>query len=271
MKFRTIIILLVLVLVGGCGSNQPVVPTPPSVRFSMFSPIITTPKVMKFKVKLTIHNRMRATYNVDNVKYAVDLNGRELFASSYAPGKPIRSRGNMYVTIPFQIALKDMAKQGVDILADHAIRIGFRGSVLSNSAHGFAPVPFESTKSLPLPRLPIVSFAGVGGRPFSRNFVIYIKIKNTNRFPMDIRRVSSFVRINGRKYDLLATQEAVQIAPGSSERLAFRIRNAKSKSASMVLNILQSHSKVELSVGGSIECNSPYGLIYIPVELVGHG
>lgn len=256
--------IVVVLLLAGCASKSgPVVPTPPSVQFTQFDSLVITPDVIKFQVKLLIRNRMRAGLDLQKVDYGVDLHDKLLFIDSFAELHPIKSNGREVVTVPFQIAMKDVLDQAVDVLAEEQLRVSFRGEVYPV---GFDPVPFQQTKTIPLPKIPAVSLEGTRSSPADRTFTVLLRIKNTNTFPLNVKSIDSYLEMNGTRYSLLRTDGSTEIQPGSAETIPLTVEQSTAKTLSMILNIAQSGS-LQFALGGDIRCQTPYGLIFIPLKL----
>jgi LEA14-like dessication related protein len=262
-RHRSLALTLLVLLLVGCATQGSSVPTPPSVRFTQFDSLVFTPEVIKFQVRLLIRNRMRAGLDLQKIDYGVNLHDKPLFTDSFAELYPIKGDGQEVVTFPFQIAMKDIAKQAVDVLAEEALRVSFQGQVYPV---GFDPVPFESTRTIPLPKIPSVAVEGTRGSPAERIFTVLLRITNPNTFALNLKSIDSYLEINGTKYGLLRTQGTTEIQPNSAETVSLSMEQSTAKTLSMVLNMAQSGS-FRFAVGGDLRCQTPYGLIFIPLKL----
>jgi LEA14-like dessication related protein len=252
-------------LLAGCASQGPVV-APPDVRVTWFNSTLITPEIVKFQAKVLIHNRSSSPLGFDRVDYAVDLLDTELFKDSFAQLLRTGGRKDQTVTFPFQIAMKDILDQSVGILAEGAVRVTFRGIVYPEASSGFGPAAFEQTIMIPLPRIPEVAFAGAEGVPLSELFRVKLRIRNTNDFPLTVSSLDSYLQINQQRYSLLYSEQSVDLPAGGSGVVVLRMEQTPGKTLSMALSALQTPNP-KFSVGGTIECHSPYGWIVIPVKL----
>jgi hypothetical protein len=268
MDFKRIISwgVVLLLVTAGCASKGPPVLKPPTVQVSQFNSTVITPQVVKFKAVILIHNRGSGALDFERVDYTVDLHDQELFASSFDGMKRTKGRGHQTVTFPFQIAMQDILDHSLEILAEESMRVTFRGIVYPDRTSGYSSVPFESTISIPIPKLPRVDFAGTEGVPFSEMFLVKLKVNNTNSFPISINSIDSYLEINEVRYQLLHTNEATDLESNTWKSVTLKMENTPGKTLSMVINTLQS-SEPEFLVGGTIECNSPYGWILVPFQL----
>ena len=262
-RHRSLVLPALVLLLVGCAAPGPVVPTPPSVQFTQFDSLVITPDVIKFQVKLLIRNQMNAGLDLQKIDYGVDAHDKPVYTDSFAQLYPIRANGHEVVTFPFQIAMKDVMDRAVDVLAEEAIRVKFRGQVYPV---GFDPVPFELTKTIPLPKIPAITVEGTRGSPSDRIFTVLLRIKNPNTFPLDVKSIDSYLEMNGTRYGLLRTQGNTQIQPSSAETIPLTMEQSTTKTLSMVLNMAQSGS-FQFAIGGDISCQTPYGLIFIPLRL----
>ena len=78
--------------------------------------------------------------------------------------------------------------------------------------------------------------------------------------------LDSYLQINQQRYALLHTEQSTELAPGGSGTVVLNMEQTPGKTLSMALSALQSKNP-KFSVGGTIECRSPYGWIIIPVLL----
>jgi LEA14-like dessication related protein len=130
---------------------------------------------------------------------------------------------------------------------------------------GFAPIPFRLTKSIPLPKIPDVTIERTEGSPL-RTFTVFLKVKNINAFPLNIKSINSYIELNGTKYSLLRTQESTEIKPGSAETVSLKMEMSTGKTLGLALNAALS-STPQFTIGGDISCQTPYGLVYVPLKL----
>ena len=249
--------------VVGCASQGPAVTEPPAVRVSRLASTVITPDLIKFEAKVVIQNRSTSALELDRLDYAVDLMDRELFKDSFADLLRSKGRGSQTVTLPFQIAMKDILAQSVPILAEGQIRVGFRGTVFPLA---FEPAPFREEIRLPLPKIPEVTLAGVDGTPVSDVFRVRLRVHNTNGFAVTVNSVETHIDINQQRYPMLRTEQTTELAPGGIGTVTLRMENTPGKTLSMALSALQGQA-LKLAVGGTIECRSPYGWIVIPFSV----
>jgi hypothetical protein len=256
------VLVAAVALLAACGCPEPVIPTPPDVRVALHSTLIT-PDVIKFQARVVIDNRMCADLTIDEVVYGADLHDTPLFTESFTALHPMRRYGQQTVTLPFQVAMKDVLDQAVDVLAEEGIRVDFRGEVFPT---GFEPLPFQATRTIPLPRIPLVSITGAEGSPLDGFFTVFLAMKNTNCFPISIESITSHLELNGKRYELLQTPGTTEIPPAGSGRIALTMEHTHGKALSAILNIARSGS-VRFGIGGSLSCRTPYGLLWVPLEL----
>jgi hypothetical protein len=264
MKRLTAALSLILstFFLNACASG-PVVPVPPTVKVAELNSVLITPEVIKFQGKIVIKNRMAGGLEVQKVDWGADLHDNPIFRESFTQLHPMNAHANQTVTFPFQIAMKDVVNQAVDVLAEEAIRVGFRGTVYPE---GFEPVPFEASRTIPLPKIPAVSIDGTRGSPLDGMFTVFLRIKNPNEFPMNLKSIDSYLAMNGKRYGLLRTPGAANMGPGGTAKVPLTMKHTRGKGLSMMLNVVQSQS-AKFEIGGSFSCQTPYGTVYVPLEL----
>jgi hypothetical protein len=258
---------LALVL-AGCASQRPVVPKPPTVKVSQLRSLSFTPDLVKFQAKVLIENIGNAPLNFERTDYTVDLFDKELFSDTFADMLKTKGGGTQTVTFPFQISMEDIKKQGLDILAEESLRVAFHGQVVCDASYGFDPIPFDATLTIPLPKIPMVTFLGADGAPFTETFRIRLGVGNPNNFPFTVDSIDSYLVLNDTRYSLLRTDRATEIPAGGSGLIVLQMKTTPGKALSMALNLAQSgDAGPELDMTGSVTLATPYGWVYVPVSL----
>lgn len=264
----TLIIVSSLALLG-CASKGPVVPVPPTVRVSSFRSTVITPDIIKFQAKILINNNMRAPLNFDKTDYGANLFDKPIFSDTFTGMKRTNSNGTETVTFPFQISMKDILAQDVALLAEGQLRVEFHGVVFPSVESGFAPVRFSQEITIPIPKMPTLSFEGTEGSPVGRQFSVRLSMHNSNDFDMSVDSVDSYIDLNGQRYTLLHSRQESAIPANGNGTVTLTMENSVGKTLSFALNAIQGNN-IKFTVGGTIVCSTPYGWIYIPVGVTGH-
>lgn len=267
--FGTAIGIIVSTLgVVSCASKGPVVPVPPTVRVSSFRSTVITPDVIKFRASILINNNMRAPLDFDKTDYGANLFDKPIFSDTFNGMKRTNSNGTETVNFPFQISMKDILAQDVALLAEGQLRVEFHGTVYPSVQSGFAPVRFSQEITIPIPKIPTLSFEGTQGSPVGRQFSVRLSMHNPNDFDMAVDSVDSFIDLNGQRYTLLHSQQESAIPANGSGSVTLTMENSVGKTLSFALNAIQGNN-IKFTVGGTIVCSTPYGWIYIPVGVTG--
>ncbi|MFN0058533.1 MAG: hypothetical protein ACKVX7_08755 [Planctomycetota bacterium] len=255
--------LMVTAIVCSCAAPGPFVSMPPTVSVSQFESCLITPELIRFQARVLIRNKMRGPLEIAKVEYGADLHDRPLFTETFDALHPMKSLGSQTVTTPIQIAMADILNQAEDVLAEEAIRVTYRGMVYPV---GFEPIPFAATQVIPKPRIPEIAIDDVRGNPLDGECTVLLKVSNRNAFPIVFQSVETFLTLNGKKYDLLRTDSCSEIAARGVGQLAVTMRHTQGKALSVLINIARNQA-ANFTVGGSIACQTPYGLMRLPVEL----
>lgn len=250
-------------LFPACASSGPVEPVPPRVEVREFNSTLITPEAIDFVGTVAIVNQMSGPLQIQKVDYSADLHGQPYMSESFTDLKAMRSRGTQTVTLPIRVPMQQLVKQIEDVLAEESVRVTLSGTVFPV---GFDPIPFTATKVIPVPRIPKIALDGAQGNPLEGAFTVFLKVENTNRFPIDFRSIESFLTLNGKRYDLLQTESFRCVQPGASGRIALAMRQTRGKGLSMLVNVVKNQS-ADFVVGGAIQCQTPHGLFQLPVEL----
>jgi hypothetical protein len=253
-------------LLAGCASQGPIVSVPPTVKVSSFESTSFSPTLAKYEAKILIHNNAGAQIEFQGVDYAVDLFDTQLFTDSFDGLKRTNANGDQTLTYNFQIAMSDIAQQGIDLLSEQSLRVTLRGNVYTAARYGMDPVPFTATVIVPIPRMPEITYVGTEGEPLTNSWRINFTVVNPNSFPFTLTAVKTFLVLNGKKYSLLHTRGAVEMKPGDSTPVALQMETSPGKALSMALN-LASNPDVRFNITGSVTCKTPYGWILIPLNL----
>jgi hypothetical protein len=253
-------------LLAGCASQAPIVTTPPTVSVSSFESVSFSPTLAKYEAKVLIHNNAGADLDFRGVDYVVDLLDTQLFTDSFSGLKRMRGNGDQTVTYSFQIAMDDIAKQGIDLLSEQSLRVTLRGEVFTAARYGMGPQPFTATVTVLIPRMPEITYVGAEGDPLSDSWRVTFNVANTNNFPFTLTSVKTFLELNGKKYSMLHTRGAVELKPGDTAPVVLQMENSPGKTLSMALN-LASNRTLRFNLTGTITCKTPYGWIFIPLNL----
>jgi len=255
-------------LLASCASQPqgPMVSTPPTVSVSSFQSISFSPTLVKYEAKVLIHNKADAELEFQRVDWAVDLFDTELFTDSFSGPKRMKAGGDQTVPFGFQIATKDIANQGIDLLAEESLRVTFRGEVRTAARYGMDPVPFTATVTVPLPRMPDVSYLGSEGDPLSDAWRLHFNVTNNNSFPVTLSSVKTFVVLNAKKYSLVHTKGETVLQPGVVTPVDLQMETTPGKALSMALN-LATNRNLRFNLTGQVTCKTQYGWIFIPLDL----
>jgi LEA14-like dessication related protein len=251
-------------LLSSCASG-PVVPMPPSVRVVDFNSTVITPDAIKFVAKVAIENEMRGPLEIQRVDFGADLHDSRLFDDSFSKVRPMNSRSTTTLTLPFQVAMTDIGDRIEDVVAEEAVRVTLHGTVYPV---GFEPIPFVAEKVIPMPRVPNVALAGTRGNPLEGEFTVFLDVENTNHFPISCGSVETFLKLNGKRYDLMRTEGFSNLRAGATGRVALTMRATRAKGLSMIINVAKNHG-ADFAIAGQMSCQTPHGLILLPVDLSG--
>lgn len=256
--------LILLPFVIGACSSAPAIPIAPTVEVASFEPLVITPDAIRYRAEVVINNQMQRRLDVVKVDWEADLHGKPIASDSFDPLISVRARGQQTVALPFQIAMKDVVNQAVEVLAEEGVRVDFRGAVHPVE---FDPVPFETSRTIPLPKIPVVSIQGVDGVPLQGKFQVILGIKNNNAFPMTFQSVDSYLGFHGKRYTLLKSRNDAEIGPGSTGTVTLTMRRTGGRSLSLTLNMIQPEGETKFEIGGSFSCHTPHGLFEVPLKL----
>src|SRR5204863_1121572 len=97
-------------------------------------------------------------------------------------------------------------------------------------------------------------------------FTVFLRVENTNAFPLTFRSVESFLNLNGKRYDLLQSECFTRVEPGAAGRIALTMRQTRGKGLGMLVNVVKNQS-ADFTVGGLVQCQTPHGLFHVPLEV----
>ncbi|MBX3461990.1 MAG: hypothetical protein KF830_02380 [Planctomycetes bacterium] len=247
---------------GACAST-PAEPTPPCIELAELHSTRITPEAIEFRARVVVRNGTLDELRLRQVDYGADLHDRRLFDETFADLKPMRAGSTTTVTLPFQVAMKDVAAQVEDVLAEESVRVTLRGAVVPI---GHEPLPFHATKVLPLPKPPRVTLAGARGNPMDGEFTVFLQVDNPNTFPLSFGSAETWLKIDGRRHDLLRTESFTDLPAGGSGRVALTMRMSRAKGIGMIVGAVKNRS-ADYAIGGQLACRTPHGLFCLPVEL----
>jgi len=260
--------LALILVLGGCASQGPVVHRPPTVRVSELTSLSFTPDLVKFRAKVLIRNISNGDMTFERTDYAVDLFDTQLFSDTFADMLKTRGGGTQTVTFPFQISMEDIMKQGVNLLNEEGLRVVFHGQVLCDPSYGYDAIPFDATLTIPIPKMPSVTYLGSDGTPFTGSFRIRLAVSNPNEFPFTVDSINTYLVLNDTRYNLLRTDNPAEIPAGGSGVVVLQMKSTPEKALSMALNLAQSGDQgPELDLAGTVTLSTRYGWVYVPVSV----
>jgi LEA14-like dessication related protein len=127
-------------------------------------------------------------------------------------------------------------------------------------------VPFTQTITIPIPKMPDVTYVGSEGEPFSSAFRLNFQVTNPNSFPFTLTSVKTFLEISGKKYSLLHTRKSTDFQPGETQPVVLQMENSPGKTLIMALN-LAADPHPTFNITGTVTFSTPYGWIFIPLSL----
>jgi len=266
MRFSSRLAVLAALAAAGCA-HGPIVPVAPDVEVTELASKELNPSEIAFESQVTIFNRMDADLDVDRIEYSVDLFDKPLFSDTFTQLKTTDGLDKQWVTFPWRVAMKDIQAQSPQVLAEGQVRVRFRGTVYPR---GFAPIPFESETAVPIPKPPLITWAGASGVPGIGVFTLNIGVQNPNGFPLNLYKLDAYVELNGSRYKLTRTEESGDIPPGGFGTVGLRFSAARvaRNLLGMAINAAVNQS-AHVAVGGSIRASTPYGDMVLPLRLDG--
>jgi len=254
-------------LVAACASEPPgpMVDVQPTVTVSSFQSTSFSPTLVKYEARLLVHNNATTDIEFRGVDYAVDLFDNELFTDSTGV-KRMHANGDQTVTFPFQIAVKDIQNQGIDVLSEQSLRVTFRGEVFTAKRYGLDPVAFTATVTVPLPRMPNVEYLGSEGDPLTDAWRLHFNVTNNSSFPVTLSSVKTFLVLNGKKYSMVHTHGQTDLQPGIATPVDLQMETSPGKALSMALNLAVNRS-LRWNLTGQVTCQTQYGWIYMPLDV----
>jgi hypothetical protein len=258
----------VALFLAGCASEPqgPMVSTPPTVGVSSFKSVSFSPTLVKYQANVVIHNNAGTDIDFQRIDWAVDLLDAELFTDSTKGLKRMHANADQVVPFGFQVATQDIASQGIDLFSEESLRVTLRGHVLTAARYGMDPVPFTATVSVPLPRIPDVTYLGSEGDPLTDAWRLHFSVTNKSSFPITLASVKTFVDLNGKKYSLVHTKGETALQPGVATPVDLQMETSPGKALSMALNVVTNRS-LRFNLTGQVTCTTDYGSIFIPMDL----
>ena len=261
-------VLLLAACAGGPkpAEQGPMVTVEPGAKLATLKTVSFSPTLVKYQSSLVIHNNADVDLNLDRIDWSVDLCDAELFTDVSKNLKRTRAGGDLVVPFNFQVATSDIADQGFDLYSEQELRVTVRGEVSPARRCGLDPVPFTATLSVPLPRVPDVTYLGSDGDPLTDKWRLHFTVTNRSSFPITLASVKTFVELNNEKYSLVHTKGVTDLAPGVATPVDLQMENSPAQALSMVLN-LATNRNLRMNLTGQITCTSPYGQILVPLDL----
>ncbi|NIJ51801.1 LEA type 2 family protein [Dyadobacter arcticus] len=208
-------IILVLLLLAGAGfyffnaykkkNSNPVSDLKPRVEMGIGHITNITDSTIDLSIKLLVDNPLPVELDIKGFNYFVQMNGVKIIENEYTEPLLIKSRDSTIVSLPSQLKIKKLKKEGEAEAAEgeDSANYHFEGHfILNKPLLGKDSITLSKDKRLPLYRLPrveIVDYDMTRFRLSKSEIVLKLKFSNQNPFPVQFKNPSYVVDLGKQK------------------------------------------------------------------------
>jgi LEA14-like dessication related protein len=174
----------ILITIGACAGLGEVVQEP-RLHFQKVTPTAFSLGGARFNFDFEVTNPNPLGLHLSQVTYRLALNQRPLINGEVDKGIALPARGSAPLSIPLNLAFKDLAAAVGDIGNTPKLPYQLSGKVFI----GPLAIPYTVKGDLELPRLPKIDLAGVKIRELSLSgarLACQVRVTNRNTIPLDL-------------------------------------------------------------------------------------
>lgn len=238
------LILLVLVLLGGCSALKDAqIWKDPEVRVASSRLVGLTLDKALLELDLSVKNPNAYGIQLGALYYGLQLQGARVVSGQQTQGQKLAANASQNLVLPLELEFAELAKlvSGLSQLKvlDYAVEGGMTVEV---PLLGPKRLPFSFAGDLPIPRPPSLSLEGVRQQRLGFNgadLVVSLRLDNPNAFDLQIEALDYALALNDQPVTQGKLPSKVALAAGSQSRLDVPVSVSFSRSALALYEILQ--------------------------------
>lgn len=268
-------LLLMLSLLAGCQSLQDIAgmapkPTARVVGTSLRGLTLQN-AVLLFDVEVS--NPYAASLPLVDLSYALGSGGKKFLEGSVRPSGSIPAKGKQVIQLPVTVGFAPVistlkgVKPGAVLPYTADLRLG-----VDAPAIGRLEVPLSKNGELPIPTVPEVEVTSleIGKLALDRTTAtLKLKVRNTNQFPVDLKRLGLSVALAGMEVGSSRLSDAASLQGGQSGTISVPLSFAPRTIGASLVNFLRGQ-QIAYQVSGSIEAGTRFGPISMPYSKIGN-
>lgn len=268
-------LLLMLSLLAGCQSLQDIAgmapkPTARVVGTSLRGLSLQN-AVLLFDVEVS--NPYAASLPLADLSYALGSGGKKFLEGSVRPSGSIPANGKQVIQLPVTVGFAPVistlkgVKPGAVLPYTADLRLG-----VDAPAIGRLEVPLSKNGELPIPTVPEVEVTSleIGKLALDRTTAtLKFKVRNTNQFPLDLKRLGLNVALAGMEVGSSRLSDAASLQGGQSDTIAVPLSFAPRTIGASLFNLLRGQ-QIAYQVSGSLEAGTRFGPISMPYSRIGN-
>jgi LEA14-like dessication related protein len=207
---------------------------------------------------LTVHNPNQQGISLAETDYKLSVAGKQLVAGKPAGGLRIPGGASSDVVLPAQIRFADIGDSIAAVLQQEQLPYRAEGHIGVSTPLGVVPLAFAKDGTLPVPRLPTVTFESPRIAELSLTHAtldLPLTVSNPNPFPLPLGSLTGDLRIDGADVGRIASPELGRVDGRQSRTVALpvTVRFAQALAAARALREGRAHLALDgmLSSGGA--------------------
>lgn len=189
-------------------------PKPPQLSFGGLALSDVSLEGATLELKYAVDNPNPLPIALGEVKYGLQVEGKNIATGGPAPDTEIAANGKTDVTARARVQFLELAASLPALLQKDAAKFSFTGSLGSKDG---GALPLTHASSFKLPRLPQVTVGvpKLAGVDFTTAKIeLPLTVKNGNDFPLDLGSLAGAVMLSGKKVGDVNTGALGQLQPG---------------------------------------------------------
>jgi LEA14-like dessication related protein len=203
------------------------------------------------------------------LEYGLSSAGKGILSGSADPGGSVPARGSRVVPVPVRIGFPGLLAALRDVKPGSVIPYAADLTLSADApGAGLLSLPLRKEGELPVPAAPEVQVAGLRWEEVGLEraaAVVSLGIRNTNRFPVDLSKLSYALTLAGSRAAEGSVDRPISFAPGADGSVDLRLAFSPKSLGLAVLSAITG-GKAAYRLAGSMALGTPYGALAVPFD-----
>lgn len=270
MRMNRPALTIVILLLGGCQAMDRLAKPSASIKGVHLQDFTLQAATLLFDVEVA--NPYSVPLPLADIEYRLASAGKTFLSGQAPVSGSVPAGGKRVLPVPARVTFSDFLAIMENIhpgeLVPYSAALG-----LTVQPPGVGPLHLDLNKEgeFPIPTVPEVSLDRVEWQTLTLDqagATLHVRVKNTNRFPIDLSRLAYALNLGGTQVAQSAVEKKVAFAAGNENVLELPMSLSPKRLGLAVFNVLLG-SGSGYALKGSLDLDTPFGPIKMPYEKSG--